>query len=609
MKKYILFCLVIAILCLNPGHACIFSPDPYFHMPSYIDPDYITPDYAEARYGRKTTLGMILDHCDHRESEQDSTSDVQLRELSAKEEPEAYLAYEQGAGLFQARDYMPALEIFAQLKNTPEPEQGWWAKLFGRKPHSWVKEASSYMVARCQLVIAQKNWSGYRGSLRMIDPNMLKSADSSYHRYLDEYPNGIYANSARNIFRKIYFLSGEQMQLDRALRKAVLEQYPIAGNYSPDKPVNEDIIKEFMNYFRGKIDFAHDSPILCAYEWLGHQKPDPQDMTELEAREKDFAVYPGLFRYVRALGLYKLERYRELLDKTPEKPVADTMLWLSVQILRARAFARLGDETASMNLLEKMLTVSHQDEIEVEIASQVLNRGDGLWLFTDKSPITKINYLRTFALYGLTDEELESGIATSEISGEKQRILADELARRYILSGRFKELVRLLDEKLALIFSQIKPVAESLAVNPRNVEALADMGEFLLEKNINPRSLLERLNNEDWTGDPWADLRRCNPCHDFGERIKDYTPPISFFMSVVEISKSLNKKSEAEAKALHYIVQGGRQGDRAYRCTWKNPYNDDTVLTRSKNAFERLHKLYPDSPWTKATPYYYKMRY
>ncbi len=606
MKRYILLSLAIAILCAISSHACITSPYPSFSMPSYIDPDYRVPGYAEVWYGRKTTLGMILDHCDHRQSVQDSSSDQQFRELSAQKEPDAYLAYQRGAKLFNERDYAQALEVFAQLKNAPEPERGWWEKFFDRKSHSWVKEASSYMVARCQLVMAQKNWSGYRGSTRLINRNMVVSADSSYRQYLDEYPDGIYANSARNIFRKIYVLLGKQMYLDQALREAVLEQYPISTNYSPDKPVNKDIIQEFMRYFRGKVDFAHDSPILCAYAWLGPDKPDPGDMTELEGRKKDFVVYPGLFRYVRALGLYKLERYRELLDKTPDEPIADTVMWLSTQILRARAFARLGDETSSMNLLEKMLDISHEDEVEVEIADQALNRGDGLWLFTDKSPIESERNLRLFALYGLTDKELEFGIDMSEIDGKKQRFLADELARRYILSGRFKELARLFAKDLVFVFFPIKLAAESLAANPRNVEALADVGEFLYEKDINPRVLLGNFGNSHWTGDPREDLPRCKPCQDFGERTKSYTPPISFFQSVVEISKSTNMKSEAEAKALHYIVLGGKHGKSERRCTWKYTYDDDTVLARSKKAFERLHKLYPDSPWTKATPYYYK---
>jgi hypothetical protein len=78
-----------------------------------------------------------------------------------------------------------------------------------------------------------------------------------------------------------------------------------------------------------------------------------------------------------------------------------------------------------------------------------------------------------------------------------------------------------------------------------------------------------------------------------------------FFFRVVEIARSSGEKSEAEAKALHYIVIGGRSGPWLSRSAWKYD-GDSTTLAESKAAFARLHSEYRESPWAAATPYWYR---
>jgi hypothetical protein len=608
MRSYVIICLGVAaiILSQSTSHACSSSPPPYFDIPTYIDPDYKVPGYSEVRYGRKRMFEILLSRCATLGSGQEILDDSHAREISQHEEASRYSAYQQGATLFRELDYSGALKIFTELKDTAGAYTTATTEGSGKNSHSWVREASSYMVARCQLIIAQDTWNGYGDPILSVDQEMLRSADSLYLQYLKDFPDGIYANSAHNIRRKIYFLSGKQTLLDQELKQAMLEQFPVAGTSSTGGSVNRNTIEEFENHFRGDVDFAHDSPVLAAYAWLGTQEPNPHDVIVLEAREKDFSAYPGLFRYVRALGLYRLQRYQELLEKTPEEQPGGNGLWLSTQLLRARSQAKVGDQSGALTTLEQMHRVSPEDAVEVEIASLRLNNGDGLWLYTDGSSIVSEKNLRAVATFGLSDRELEIGVIGNVNSDFRRKILVEELARRYILSGRFAELTGLLNKEQLPVFAPAGLIIADLVSNPRNVAALVDLGEFLYNSYITPRASFAGYRAQLWIGYALADLApHCIPCREFDKRTALYTSPMALFQRAVQLSRESHQRSESEAKALHYIVLAARLGHWRDQCTWNTSPGVDTYEERSKKAFLRLHRLYKNSPWTTATPYYY----
>jgi hypothetical protein len=606
MWRCLCHCLVGAAFGGSAVLACMPSAGSYFNVPSYIDPDYRTPLCSEIRYNRRLNFGVILHQYAKFESGPRGSQDSSARETSARNEPKSYFEYQKGAEYFRAEQYDSALAAFTRLRSTADSGATSPGRSSSEAGYSWVREASSYMIARCQLIIAQNSWDGYSDPIRAVDQGMLLFANSNFRQYLQEYPNGIYASSASHINRKIYFLSGRQELLDEELKRVMLELFPASGTVLPDRLVDMGVVEEFQDRFHGQVDFAYDSPILMAYAWLGSEQPKPQDLTVLELREQVFSAYPGLFRFVRAQGLYRLGRFQELLEKTVEEPPVKSGLWLSTQLLRVRSMEKTGDSSSALAALEKMHAVSPEDQIDVEIASLKLNTGDGLWLFSEESPVSKEWNLRAFALSGLSDRELEAGIDRSDIPGHNRQILADELARRYVLSGRFKELSRLLDSVQVDILMPVKVAIAALAANPRDVRALVDVGELLNAKSIGPKSYFDGLGTVRWVCPPFFDLPQCEPCRSVDERVANYTPPMWFFLSAVKIARSSGEKSEAEAKALHYIVIGGRSGPWMDRCTWNWSKYTDSSFATSKRAFARLHHIYKDSPWAAATPYYYR---
>jgi hypothetical protein len=602
---------IATFICLSfvaiVAHASYGPPKPFFEIPSYIDPDYKAPNYAEIGYGQKTKFGIVLQQYESSEASQEDADDSSARAASERQEAKNYAKYVEGAKRFHAQAYEDALKIFTELRNNQGSLKERLSGLLKEKNYSWVREASTYMIARCQLIMAQKNWDGYSDPTKDVDQSTLHSSDTSYQLYLKEYPQGLYANSARNIRRKIFYLSGNQAELDRELKNAMLKVFPISSDSKVPHNANLNIVGEFENYFHGEIDTAHDSPMVIAYVWLGDKQLKIDDIKLLEDREKDFFAYPNLFRYLHALGLYRLGQYKEIITKIPEQPLTKNTLSLSTQLLLSRALSQLGKTDEALTALEKMHAISSENAVELEIAYLKLNSGYGLWLYTNQSPLKTEKILRSLAQFGLTDNELEKGMSSNEIKGDKRKFLVDELARRYVLSKRFKELSALLmKEQGTGIFAPLKSISALLAKNANNEQALVDVGEFIYQHYITPTATFEGYDSNRWAGDALTDLSlRCKPCQAFKERSESYAPPITFFRSVTENAKRSGAKSEAEAKALHYITRCMRQGGEFEdRCNWQKTW-DTPSDSSSKAAFMRLHKLYKDSSWAAKTPYFY----
>lgn len=607
LRSAVWLCIMTAFVGRVPCRACASSPQPYFAPPRFIDPDYKPPSWSEVRYGRSTMFDLLVAQYATLDRTPPSAADDSARVRSSREESESYSHYLRGAELFKAQQYDSALTLFIDLQNTAGPHRSWLERLLGKSDSSWVREASCYMVARCQLIIAQGRYDGHWRPVENVDQELLRSAEHSYQHYLAQYPEGIYARSAQDIRRKICFLSGRQSELDSALRAEMLEAFPPTSTHRPPDTVYRGKVDEFKVYFRGDIDFKSDSPLLTAYAWLGKALPDSMDLAALQRRESEYTGYPGLFRYVRALGLYKLGRNAELLSLTPEDSAANTIMWLSTQLLRARAYARLGDLASARRAVGRMLDVSTEDAIVREYAVLALNHADGLSLFEDESPVDDLRCLRAVATFGLSDKELEAGLGITSASEPGRAILLEELARRYILSERYAQMSDLLVTNDLPQFKPARRTVEALVRDSRDVDALVELGEFLYENYITPGRPLTGYSSARWTSGALPELEpTCVPCAEFSTRSANYTSPLSLFAKAVAIARELNIQDEAEAKALHYIVLSERRGHWQDQCTWNAPLPNGIEAMSGKEAYRLLHDHHPNSPWTTATPYYYR---
>lgn len=563
-----------------------------FNVPSYIDMEFKQWDRYSYDPSPIPKMHLILTSLPNSDLVDDER-DKEARELSQEQEPQLYAIYQTGAEKYNNGSYDEALKIFTNLRNQI---------IFDRSmpKYSWVREASTYMIARTERAIAQKNWDGYKQDIALVQKDRALKAEESYKAYLKEYPNGLYADSAKNIQRNLYLLTGNQAELDAALKKAVLLAFPNSSISSAKPKTDENILIEFVNNHKEKIDLEKDSPILVAYELLEHHKATSEDLKILKLREKDFANYPNLFNFLYGLTLLHLGQYQNILNSIPETPLAKTPLSLGVALLRSRAMYRLGKYQAALAVLEKMYAVSPEDALILEIATLKLNQGQGLWLYSDMSPIKDEPKLRLFANVALTDKELEDGIHQKNITDKKHIILVEELERRYLLKQEFKKLITLFDkEPQAKTFSLIRSTIENLVKNKDNMHALSDLGEYLYQNYITPNSDITRQSY------PWVnatdDLEVFNSWRQRIVNTTPYVPPSDYFRKVLSLAKSTGQWNESEAKALHYLVMGTHGQECVIRCHWTL----NIAHKNSKAYFDRLHRVYMNSIWAKNTPYWY----
>lgn len=615
MKKAILLAAVSSLFHSYSTIACWSPPRPLLKEPeSFIDSQFsyyslckydysFTPpgvfckpyNNLESRFEK--VIVYQFNQLKHQQTK--DVSDAKARASSMEYESKNYAAYLEGAEKFNSQNYAEALEIFVKLSASSQSFKDKVIKLF-KDNYSWVREASTYMVARTLLVMSQDKWDGYSDPLKLVDQQMLSKADAAFQHYLKEYSQGLYASSALNIKRKILYLAGNQKKLDEELKlmmSKILNHAPAA--ISVNDYTIQDVINEFKYYFKGDIDVACDHPMLITYKLLNYEIiVKLEEVENLKNREQDFALFPGLFKYLYSLGLYNAEQYARLLAIS-EEPLTDDLLSKSTTVLRARAFAKLNRNEEALKAFTELYKLTNEDILEGEIADLELNMGNGIGLYATSSPLKREKNLRAFALR-LTNNELEKGINLKDVTGDKRQYILEELIRRYLLSRRFKELSLLLNFEVNLgKFENIKPTVLKLADHDNDPHSLVELAEFLYQNYITPQDSL--IDPDPYTeGNILSDIKQSKEL--FEERTKNYEPPINYLRIALRAFELKGKYAESEAKALHYMVECMHGFERHQRCTWSRELHD---YTEGKKAFRKLHKYFKNSPWTAKTPYYY----
>jgi len=585
------FIVVIFILnSIQLAYACGPFYINIFHQPHYIDPEF-RQDFNsvdEESYNKNTQFRFILQSLARKPQIPPYKNDSEARKLSQKKQPGQYTEYRKGVEKFNQASYEEALNIFSGLKQSGS---------------GWAREASTYMIARTQKNLAEKNWDGMWYAIEnnesspaeMINQTVLQQAKRSYEIYLEEYPHGLYANSARNIKRHFLLLSGSQDEYNQAIIQAIAEQGPHAS---------QDLLDEYSNHYKGNFAIAKDTPpLLIAYNLIHHDGANQADLATLKSREQDFINYPGLFSFLRALTLYKLNEYQTLLSQTPKMPLSNTPLSISLEFLRYRAEFNLNKNEEALASLIKIHTIMPDDSsIERHLALMKIKENQALWLFSNKDFIHDKEKLALFAQYGLTDTDLLRGLTMQDISKTNHRILAEELAQRYLLNRDYAKLISLLEQYPEITaYNSIRPDILALIKDINNAFALLQIGTFIYHHYVfagapdmqdpyyGPDARLNELFTTEET------LKKI-----FLERTRNYVPPVWYYKKALQLIQAFSISSSIEARALSYLAKCPRYLEDRQRCTWgeKIDYNP-------KFYFDLLHNKYKDSEWAKKTPYWY----
>ena len=195
-----------------------------------------------------------------------------------------------------------------------EAEQGFKALQDVSQP--WLKETALYLQARTLLNAAQQNAFDDMGfpELQNVDKARLEQTRSALDAYLQAYPKGLYAASAKGLQRRVHWLAGDQKLLaqDYAAQFAEAEQ-------GQRNMALEDLVQEVDNKLLTGIQLGDiQTPLLLAVADLvqmrAHDPSTPRSFTweTLQAQQASFAAHPELFAYLQAA-------YRFYVDQDPAK--------------------------------------------------------------------------------------------------------------------------------------------------------------------------------------------------------------------------------------------------------------------------------------------------
>lgn len=329
-----------------------------------------------------------------------------------------FLAYLAAADAFYAGDWAAARTGFGRLAASRDP---------------WLAETAAYMLARSELNFAQAGSFDEYGDFAGVettDKAALAAARSGFDAYLQRYPNGRYASSARGLIRRTLWLAGDVAGLAREY-EAMLAAVPATGRRAGD--LVEEVDNKLLMASVGRQ--AVDGPMLLATIDLMMMR-DGEDgelpvitAAELAAQEPRFAGRADLFGFVEANHAFYVEKdMRKVLRLIPDdaRQPAYAPLAFSRQVLRGMALAALGDRNEAgfwRELLGGASALYQRPLVELALALNYERSGKLAEVFAPGSPIGD-TAIREILLHYVAGPELLRAQAQNAARPQHERDLA-----------------------------------------------------------------------------------------------------------------------------------------------------------------------------------------
>jgi len=329
----------------------------------------------------------------------------------------AYVLYIKGAVEFRRSDYDKATATFSSLTNA-QP--------------AWVRETAIYMIGRSLINRAQVGAFDEYGSFRggwHADAGTVTGAEAALDKYLQQYPKGIYAQSARGLKRRGYWLAQDTARLE--------EEYGALLLLSPDERNVSDV--ELAQEIDNKITTPPDArgatrdnaplgstknPLLLAMldlqamrttekagvDGVGNHD-DPLSISILQQQRQYFAAQMPLYEYLLAVHAFYIEnKPADVLRMIPDAARQGSFNYVqfSRQMLRGMALEALKDRNTLgfwMQMLPGAQAAYQHPALELAIAYHQERAGEIRNVFAPASPV-HYPYLREVLLTKVADADL-----------------------------------------------------------------------------------------------------------------------------------------------------------------------------------------------------------
>ncbi|HGY5077013.1 TPA: hypothetical protein ACNV27_002200 [Citrobacter gillenii] len=532
-----------------------------------------------------------------------------LATIPADASAQQYKTYLIAAARFYEGDYVTAEQDFTQLATSSSP---------------WLAETAQYMLMRTALNRSSQNSIGQFGDfdIAKINREDATQAQTLAQSYLQRFPQGLYADSARGMLRRINWY---------------LQAWPpLAGLYeqafqqTTDAQQLRDTVIEYdnvfgMQFFEGPVVEAFpDAPLVSYIELLRALRLNNDNKPTLTQAQLD-ASKP-VFEKGGKLALWQdlqlnlwmaTGNYAAIVQAvTPaQKLPAHDILAFSEQVMYGEALMGQQQWPAARAFWQQLLKISQAPEqqqyVQAKLAATLVYSGDIASIFAPDSAVTNLRF-RSQVLKAQATPELLRQQATRGPNNEERTIALHTLLVRDLTENRFSDWLN--DKKLA---GAITPpvIGESFAdVNLSTFDWNGDAAQAgytcrsldetvtVLSKKADDAHALNCLGEFFRTSQTHVDLQADSAGNDvLGTAISRKEPFGQFDRQryYQQVIASPNAEVEDKSFALY----------RAIMCYAPSGYNEcggeEVDKSQRKDWYTQLKTQYPGSPWAQKLKYYW----
>lgn len=288
-------------------------------------------------------------------------------------EKEKYTVNEDSFDLSDAvsRDFYRYLEVAIYFTTAQYDLAREASKPLLQSENAWLKETSLYLQARLSLKEAQEQlvneWEGTISD-NEVGKALIDQSRAGFKVYMDQYPNGLYYNSAQGLLRRLNWLAGDDTAVVRELER----WYQSPSQFvKKDQRYQQNLLTFLLEVERKVIDpyenktVKVENPKLLAVRILQSLRYYTYDKEANYSFEHLIGQYQPYFKDEPRLYQYLVATYYSEIDPQPKKvvellPVLDeskqtlTTFELSEQILRAQAFEAQKRWSAAETIWQEM---------------------------------------------------------------------------------------------------------------------------------------------------------------------------------------------------------------------------------------------------------------
>jgi hypothetical protein len=278
---------------------------------------------------------------------------------------QGFETYLTGAKAFYAGAFDQALTQFGMLAKMDE---------------AWLRESARYMVGRTLLNKAQIGaFAALDGVAepKVTDQASLTASETELKAYLDAYPKGRYAASARGLLRRVYWLADDKAKLAAEYGWQIAHVTDAAANLT-----SSDLAQEIdSKYLGGVANETHDPNLLAVQDLMklrGQASAKAKFTTaDLEAQAPDFSGHEALFAFLKAARAYYADGDNaatlQLLGPAQPGSLSPPYLAFSREVLRGQALMAAGQYDAAIDhwkRIEPLASLPWQSEaVELGLAA------------------------------------------------------------------------------------------------------------------------------------------------------------------------------------------------------------------------------------------------